>query len=476
MAVRESDCCIVPMRRGNARRGKAATTLSFLLGKHALHTGVGEDMETVLARIAEIARNKPEEKFTSLYHHINVELLLKCHREIPANKAAGVDQVTKADYAANLKENLHDLVERLKQWSYRPQPVRRAHIPKGDGKTMRPLGILAYEDKLVQLALTKLLEPIFEQDFLSLSYGFRPDRSCHDALKELNRIIEKGRINYVVDADIKGFFDHVNHEWLMKCLEQRIADPNIKRLITRLLKAGIMEDGKWEPSEEGTVQGGSISPLMANIYLHFVLDLWFERVVKKNCRGEAEIIRYCDDFVCCFQYKEDAEKFYTELKQRLAKFGLEIAEEKSKLLAFGRFAEANCKKKGMRKPDTFDFLGFTHYCSKSRSGYFRVKRKTSRKKFIAKVKAFKLWIQKARHQDIKDIWEIVHLKLNGHYRYYGITDNSEMLHRYGFEIRKLLFKWLNRRSQRRSYNYAEFNDYLKWNPLPEPRIYVNIYG
>lgn len=433
-------------------------------------------MGTALARIAGIARNKPEEKFTSLYHHINVELLLKCHREIPAYKAAGVDQVTKAEYEVNLMENLNDLVERLKQWSYKPQPVRRAYIPKGDGKTMRPLGILAYEDKLVQLALTRLLEPIFEQSFLSFSFGFRPGKSCHDALKALNRIIEKGKISYVVDADIRGFFDHVNHEWLMKCLEQRIADSNIKRLITRLLKAGIMVDGKWEPSDEGTVQGGSISPLMANIYLHFVLDLWFERVVKKSCRGEAEIVRYCDDFVCCFQYKEDAEKFYLELKQRLAKFGLEIAEEKSKLLAFGRFAEATCKKQGMRKPDTFDFLGFTHYCSKSRNGRFRVKRKTSRKKFTAKIKAFKLWIKEARHQGIKDIWETVHTKLNGHYRYYGITDNSEMLYNYRYEVSKLLFKWLNRRSQRKSYDYEKFNRYLKWNPLPEPRIFVNIYG
>ena len=244
-------------------------------------------MGTTPARIAEIASNKPEEKFTSLYHHINVELLLKCHRELPANKAAGVDQVTKAEYEANLTENLNGLAERLKQWSYRPQPVRRAYIPKGDGKTMRPLGILAYEDKLVQLAMTKLLEPIFEQDFLPFSYGFRPGRSCHDALKELNRIIEKGGISYVVDADIRGFFDHVNQQWLMKCLEQRIADPNIKRLITRLLKAGIMENGKWEPSEEGTVQGGSIKhmaffDITDSIEISAVQHLSFRKTIAVN--------------------------------------------------------------------------------------------------------------------------------------------------------------------------------------------------
>lgn len=433
-------------------------------------------MGTKLTRIAEIAKSNPEEKFTSLYHHINEELLRKCHREIPSNKAVGIDGVTKAEYETNLEENLRELVVRLKQKSYKPQSVRRAYIPKGDGKSMRPLGILAYEDKLVQLALTKVLEAIFEQDFLPLSYGFRPGRSCHQALKELNRIIENGKISYVVDADIRGFFDHVDHTWLMKCLEQRIADPNIKRLIVRFLKSGVMENGKWEPSEEGTPQGGNISPLLANIYLHYVLDLWFERVVKKSVKGEAKMIRYADDFVCCFQYKEDAERFYRVLQQRLAKFGLEIAVEKSKVIAFGRFAEEDCKKKGGTKPGTFDFLGFTHYCGKSREGKFRVKRKTSRKKFKAKVQAFKLWIRKARHRDIRDIWKTVHLKLKGHYRYYGVTDNGKMLNNYKREITALLFKWLNRRSQRRSFNYEEFERYLGWNPLPEPKIYVNIYG
>jgi RNA-directed DNA polymerase len=430
---------------------------------------------TKLARIAEIAKAKPEEKFTSLYHHINEELLRRCHQELPANRATGIDKVTKEQYESNLTANLENLVERLKRWSYRPQPVRRAYIPKGDGKSLRPLGIPAYEDKVVQLALTKVLEAIFEQDFLDFSYGFRPGRSCHQALKELNRIIEQGKISYVVDADIRGFFDNVNHEWLLKGLEQRIADPNIKRLVVRFLKSGIMEDGKLEPSETGTPQGGNISPLLANIYLHYVLDLWFERVVKNSCRGEAHIIRYCDDFVCCFQYKDDAEKFYRALHQRLAKFGLEIAAEKSKIIAFGRYAEANCKERGMQKPGTFDFLGFTHYCSKSKKGRFRVKRMTSRKKLKVKIQAFKQWIKKSRHQDIEVTWKAVHAKLRGHYQYYGITDNIVMLGRYKRAVMKLLFKWLNRRSQRRSFNYEEWNNYLRWNPLPEPKIYVNIY-
>jgi hypothetical protein len=237
-----------------------------------------------------------------------------------------------------------------------------------------------------------------------------------------------------------------------------------------------MEKGNWEPSVKGTPQGGVISPLLANIYLHYVLDLWFAIVVKKKCRGEAQIVRYCDDFVCCFQYRDDAEWFYGALKERLAKFGLEIAEEKSKIIQFGRFAEADCLKQGKRKPDTFDFLGFTHYCSKGRNGKFRVKRKTSRKKFNAKVKAFKVWIKSVRNQHILDIWSAVRLKLVGHYRYYGITDNFSMLKNFLLVVQKLLYKWLNRRSQRRSFTYEMFDKFLTFNPLPRPKIYVNIYG
>jgi group II intron reverse transcriptase/maturase len=433
-------------------------------------------METKLARIAEIAKTRPKEEFTALCHHINVEMLQACHQELAGNKAPGIDKVTKAEYEANLTENLNKLVERLKQKSYRPQPVRRVYIPKGDGKSKRALGVPAYEDKIVQLALSKILQAIYEQDFLDFSYGFRPNRSCHDALKELNRIIERGKISYIVDADIRGFFDHVDHKWLVEFVGHRIKDPNMIRLIVRFLKAGVMENGKWEPSEEGTPQGGVISPLLANIYLHYVLDLWFEAAVKKNCRGEARIIRYCDDFVCCFQYKSEAEKFYQELIQRLAKFGLEIAEEKSKIISFGRFAEADSQKSGKGKPDTFDFLGFTHYSGKSLKGKFRVKRKTSRKKYKAKVKAFKAWIKTVRSIHIKELWKAVRSKLSGHYRYFGITDNYRGLRCFRLTILKLLYKWLNRRSQRRSFDLKKFDKILDYNPLPQPKIYVNIYG
>lgn len=433
-------------------------------------------METKLVSIANRAKQHPKETFTALYHHLNEELLLECNQELAGNKATGIDGVTKKVYEEKLKEHLHDLVGRLKNHQYKPQPVRRVNIPKADGKSMRPLGILTYEDKLVQLALNKIIEPIFEETFLDCSYGFRPGRNCHEALKQLHHIIQRGKTNYVVDIDVKGFFDNVDHQWLMRCIEQRIKDPNIKRLIVRMLKAGIMENNQWEPSTRGTIQGGNVSPLFGNIYLHYVLDLWFERVIKKNYRGEARMIRYCDDFVCCFQYKEEANQFYHELEQRLAKFGLEIAAEKSKVIEFGRFAAQKCQKEGKKKPDTFDFLGFTHYCSQSRKGNFRMKLKTSRKKFNAKVKAFKAWIKECRTLDKDQIFRTVQQKLTGHYQYYGITDNINRLESYKYAVIRLLFKWLNRRSQRRSYTYEKFNQYLKWNPLPEPRIYVNVYG
>ena len=432
-------------------------------------------METKLARIAEIAKEKPKEQFTSLYHLLNKEMLLECHAGLDANKASGIDQVTKAEYERNIEENINSLVERLKRKGYRPQPVRRTYIPK-DEKSMRPLGILAYEDKMVQQGLNKLLQAIYEQDFVDHSYGFRPGRSCHDALKEVNRIIEKGKISYVVDADIKGFFTNVDHEWLMKFIELRIGDPNIKKLIVKFLKAGIMEKDIYEDTEVGVAQGASISPVLANIYLHYALDVWFQVIVKKSCRGQAEIVRYADDFVCCFQLKDDAERFYNALIKRLAKFNLEIAEEKTKILAFGRFAADNSKRQGLGKPETFDFLGFTHYCSNSSNGKFRVKRKTSRKKFKAKVKVFKLWLRAERNLGTEEIMKTVRRKLIGHYTYYGITDNSQMMGTYRFQVSKLLFKWLNRRSQRRSFSFEKFNLFLKRNPLPVPKIYVNIYG
>jgi RNA-directed DNA polymerase len=431
-------------------------------------------METKLARIAEIAKERPKEKFTSLYHLLNEEMFLQCHRELVADKAAGVDKVTKEEYEKKLAENLTNLVDRLKKHSYKPQPALRVDIPKDNSKEMRPLGMLAYEDKIVQQGLKKIMEAIYEQVFLSCSFGFRPAMSCHDALKELKRII-MGRVGYIVDADIRSFFNNVNHEWMIKFIGERIADPNIIRLINRFLKAGVMAEGKLEPTEMGTQQGGVISPLLANIYLHYVLDLWFEKAIRPACHGEAGLVRYADDLVVCFQYKEEAEKFYQLLKERLAKFKLEMAENKSKIIMFGRFAAIDREKQGLGKPDTFDFLGFTHYCGETKSGKFVVKRKTSRKKFKAKVKAFKQWMIKVKnHLGIHEIFEITSAKLRGHYNYYGVTDNYRMIHRYYWVVVELLFKWLNRRSQRKSFSREKFYMYLKVNPLPNPKIYVDM--
>lgn len=432
-------------------------------------------METKLARIKEIAKQRPNEVFTSMGHLINEEMLLQCHKELDGKKAVGVDSVTKAIYEESLIENISNIVARLKKKSYRPQPVRRTYILKGDGKSQRPLGIPAYEDKIVQLALNKIFQSIYEADFLDCSYGFRPERSCHHAIKALNRILEKGKINHLVEVDIKGFFDNVDHEWLLKFISHRITDPNIKRLITRFLKAGIMEKQVIHATDEGTPQGAIISPTLANVYLHYVLDLWFEKVVKKHCRGQGEMVRYADDFVCCFQYKDDAERFYSALIKRLEKFGLEIAADKTKIFMFGRFAEEYYKRNNLGKPETFDFLGFTQYCSKSKNGKFRVKLKTSKKKYKQKVQGVKEWIKAVRHREIAPIMKTIAAKLIGHFRYYGITDNSEMLKKYRHNVIMLLFKWLNRRSQRKSFTFDKFQLLLKRYKLPYPKIYVNIY-
>lgn len=295
-------------------------------------------MYTKLKRIAEVAENNKATKFTSLIHLINKDMLIGCHNELSGNKATGVDKVTKAEYERSLEGNIDELLNRMKTFKYKPQPVRRVYIDKPGSDKKRPLGIPSYEDKIVQLAINKILKSIYEVDFMDSSFGFRENRSCHDALKILNVYLSKPNINYVVDADIKGFFDNVDHKWMMKFLEHRIADKNLLRYIGRFLKSGIMDNGKFYKVYEGTPQGGIISPTLANIYLHYVLDIWFNNFIRKRCKGEAYIVRYADDFVCCFQYENEAKAFYEALKDRLKKFNLEIAEEKTKILYFGRNA------------------------------------------------------------------------------------------------------------------------------------------
>ena len=429
-------------------------------------------METKLARIAEISNENPKEIFTSIYHFLNKDLLTLCHKELDGKKATGLDGTTKAEYEENLEENIEQLVKELQSMAYKPSPAKRVYIPKANGK-MRGLAIANYEDKIVQLALKKIIEAIFEPKFPECMYGFRPNKGCHDALRMLNNIIETKKISYIVDADIKGFFDHVDHEWLIKCVEQHIKDPRIIRLIKRFLRAGIIEKTEFEETTEGTPQGSILSPILANIYMYYILTLWFERKVKKNLKGECYITIYADDFVCCFQYKHEAELFMNKLlPERLKKFNLEVAEEKTRLIEFGRFAKERSKN---GKVDTFDFLGFTHYCGKSKKGYFRVKRKTSKKKLNKSIKEFRIWIRNNRNLRATTIIKLLNIKLRGYYQYYGITDNGESLNKFLHVIKRTLWKWLNRRSQRRSYTSIEFAQLLKSYPLIRAKICVNIY-
>ena len=429
-------------------------------------------MTTKIARINQISKERPKEIFTSIYHLINKELLKECFDELDGNKAVGIDKITKDEYRLKLDSNLDTLIEKLKDKSYRPSPARRVNIPKANGK-LRGLAIANFEDKIVQMAIKKILEAIFEPKFTINMFGFRPNRGCHDALKYLNQCIMYNKVNYILDADIKGYFDNIDHDKLMKCLKMKIRDNNLLRLIKRFIKAGILENGMYIKGKLGTPQGSILSPVLANIYMYYALILWFEKI-KKISKGYIEIINYADDMIICFQYENEAKKIYELMKIRLKQAGLEFAEDKTRLIEFGRFAMERRNKRGLGKTETFDFLGFTHYCGKSKNGKFRVKRKTCKKKFKQKVQEYKMWIKQNRNGQLKNIIITTKKKLTGHYNYYGITDNIDSIRKYHYCINKLLFKWLNRRSQRKSYTPEQFKQMLKVFELPKPTIKVKI--
>ena len=434
-----------------------------------LHSEEGKQMETKLDRIAKVAKEKPEEKFTSLIHLINKDCLVQCHKEMAKNKASGVDGKTKAEYEENLEENITNLLLKMKKQSYKPLPVRRTYIPKGTNG-QRPLGIPAYEDKLVQRATAKILNAIYEQDFYECSFGYRPNRNAHDALALVNKIVNKPRIEYVVDTDVRGFFDNMSHEWIVKFLEHRIADKNLIRLIQRMLKAGIMEEGIKRETHVGAPQGGAISPILANLYLHYVLDIWFEKVIRKKCYGEAYMVRFADDSVFCFEHEEDARNFYEALIVRLNKFGLEVATEKTKIVRLKK----DDKDDDGNKP-TFDFLGFTHYLGKTTKGKSVVTRKTSRKKYVQSLRNCKEWMRSNRTMPIKQFMKELNRKLLGYCNYYAVTGNSKKLKDYLDKCKSFLFKWLNRRSQKRSFNWDDYVLFLKKYPLVKGTIKVNFW-
>jgi group II intron reverse transcriptase/maturase len=426
---------------------------------------------TDLTRIGQKARKEPDLVFTSLYHHIyDVDNLRACYDALEANKATGVDGVTKQEYGENLEENLVDLSGRLRRMGYKPGPKRRSYVPKPGSARGRALGISNLEDKIVERATKRTLEPIYEAVFEDSSYGYRLRRNQHQCLDGLGRTIQQKKVNHVVEADVKSFFDRVNHEWMVKFLRHRIGDERVIRLIIRMLKSGIMEDGLVHATEEGTPQGSMISPLLSNIYLHYVLDLWFSRRVSRQSRGEAYYFRFADDFLACFQYKSEAEDFQRRLGDRLEGFGLELAKEKTRCIEFGRFAREDAYKRG-EKPKEFTFLGFTHYCGKTQKGYFKVKRRTSRKKLGQSLRKFTDWTKKARCVLKKgEMLRQASIRVRGHLSYYAITDNSARCSYYAYRTKHILFKWLNRKSQRKAYTWESFTQALIWARWPQPRI------
>ena len=420
-------------------------------------------MLTGMDRILQLVEKYPDRKLQTLMHLINKETLKEVHKKQEAGKASGVDKITKTIYEKDLDENLDNLLKRMKSFSYRPQPVRRTYIEKEGSAEQRPLGIPAYEDRLVQGVIAEILNIIYEPKFYDFSYGFREVRDCHQAMKRLDSILF-GTTNWVVDADIKGFFNNVNHDWMMKFLEHEIADKNLLRYIKRFLKAGMMEAGEYISTDLGVPQGGLCSPVMANVYLHYVLDMWFEVKVKKHSRGMAEMVRYADDFVCCFQNEDDARDFYEALKERLAKFGLELSEDKSQIIKFGRNAGNSA--------GTFNFLGFTLISGKSRNGNFTVKYRTSEKKLKAKRAKMKIWLWQNMHVPIGEFIKRLNVKLRGHYNYYGLSHNFRKLKGFKRYVERTLFKTLNRRGGKRKLSWEKFWRILEHNPLLPPKITV----
>ena len=445
----------------DAANGKSAS-------RNALRAQDREGALTILKRIGQRAKERKGERFGNLLSHIKVPLLKEAYMRLRKDAAPGVDGVTWSEYGEKLDARLLDLQDRVQSGKYHPNPVRRMHIPKGDG-CMRPLGIPSLEDKIVQQAARMLLEPIYEREFLGFSYGFRPGRSQHRALDALAVAVSK-KVDWVLDADIRSFFDTIDHEWLKKFVEFRIADRRMVRLLMKWLHAGVMEDGKLSEVLEGTPQGGIISPLLANIYLHYVLDLWASSWRSKRARGEMYIVRYADDFVMGFQREQDARAMREELATRLAKFGLELHPDKTRVIRFGRFAHRDCRLDGHTRPGTFDFLGFTHIVTLTPNGTTQLVRRTSRKKRIAKLASLRKQISERRHENPREQHAWLSSVLRGHYQYYGVPRNFDALRSFHEQVRQYWHRSLQRRSQRAEWTRERRAAFDARFPLPKPHI------
>jgi group II intron reverse transcriptase/maturase len=451
----KSDRPVVPVKSSNKVGQPAAEgmegrglTKGNPQQQNASRTQSRSNAPSALERIRQAASKDKEMRFTALFHHIYApEALRTAYLCLKREAASGVDGETWRHYGEALEDNLQDLSHRLKQGAYRAKPVRRVYIPKADGR-LRPLGVTALEDKIVQRAAVEVMNAIYETDFLGFSYGFRPKRSQHNALDALYTGLLTKKVNWVLDLDIRGFFDAISHEWLVKFIEHRIADRRVVRLIQKWLNAGVLEDGKRVRMEEGTPQGGSASPLLANIYLHYVFDLWAQAGRRKQAHGDVIVVRYADDIVVGFQSEADAKRFLAELAERFRKFSLELHPDKTRLLEFGPFAARNRKRRGEGKPETFDFLGFTHICGKKRSnGRFTVLRQTIRKRLQAKLNSVKAELRQRMHAPIQDTGKWLRSVVSGHFRYYGVPMNRHALKKFRFRIGWLWHRALSRRSQ-----------------------------
>jgi RNA-directed DNA polymerase len=432
-------------------------------------TGRAQDWATVsqaLERIRQVARQRKEEQFTTLFHHLSLDLFEEAFFDLKKDAAAGVDGLTWKDYEADLEHNLEDLHDRVQRGAYRALPGRRVYIPKPDGQ-QRPLVVAALEDKIVQRATTTLLNAIYEVDFLGFSYGFRPGRGTHDALDALCVGIESRKVNYIVDADIRSFFDEVNKDWLIRFVERRIVDKRIIRLIQKWLKVGIQEDGIVAVSDKGTRQGAVISPLLANIYLHYALDLWAERWREREATGDMIIVRYADDIIVGFEHEADARHFLEAMRERLGEFALSLHPDKTRLIEFGRHAAANRERRGLGKPETFNFLGFTFICGKSRQGKFLLKRKTRRDRMRAKLQAIKQELRRRRHQSIPVQGKWLRQVVKGYFNYHAVPTNSRALTTFRFLVTELWQRSLRRRSQKDGKTWEQMMRLVNdWIPKP----------